>query len=72
MHSSEDHFIYDPKKKHLCIFSILWFLSVTLIILVTTDLFRENPFTFDNVLMEFLVVGSTVAMAVLFKNYFAD
>ena len=72
MRSSEDHFIYNPQKKHLFIFGILWVVSVGLIILAATDLFRENPFTFDHVLMGFLVAGSTIATAILFKNYFAD
>jgi hypothetical protein len=59
----------NPSKKNLVLFTGLWFLGITLLILSTTDLFKESFFQKKNLMIFLLIIGSTVATAKLHFKY---
>jgi len=69
MKDKNESFLTNPTKKHLILFGLLWFVSIILLILSTTDLFTESFFQKKYVLIYFLMIGSTVATGKLYFNY---
>lgn len=62
----------NPSKKNLILFTGLWFLGIALLILSTTDLFKESFFQKKNLMIYFLIVGSTLATAKLHCKYWKN
>ena len=72
MKDKQENFLTTPTKKHLIIFGLLWFISISLLTLSITDLFTEIFFQKNYVMMYFLMIGSTVATGKLYFNYWKN
>lgn len=53
-------------------FTIVWFVSMLLIVLVTTDLFTESFFQYKNLEIQFLMFLATLATAMSYVDYFKN
>ncbi|PCI08479.1 MAG: hypothetical protein COB73_06870 [Flavobacteriaceae bacterium] len=72
METIKRNFIKNPSKKNLILFTLLWFLGITLLILSTTDLFIENFLQKRYIMIYFLMIGSTIATVKLYMNYWRN
>lgn len=76
MNKEDQSFYYNPTKTQLILWTIAWFISSLLVVLAFTDLFRQNSFQFDNLIMgsiiSLMVIGSTVSTIKLYRNYYSS
>ena len=72
MKDKKESFLTNPTKKHLILFSLLWFICNTLLTLSITDLFTENFFQKNYLIMYFYMIGSTVAIGKLYSNHWKN
>ena len=72
MTDKKESFLTNPTKKHLVIFGLLWFVSISLLTLSITDLFTESFFQKNYTMMYFLMFGSTVVTGKLYFNYWKN
>jgi uncharacterized membrane protein YjjP (DUF1212 family) len=72
MNTNYKSFYHNPTLKTIIIFSILWIISNTLLILSMTDLFTESLFQKKYLMIYFLMIGSTIATGKLFFNYWKN
>ncbi|AXT19480.1 hypothetical protein D1817_06235 [Flavobacteriaceae bacterium] len=61
--------INNPSRKQLIVFISLWFIGITLLALVVTDLFTETLFQSKNSIVLLLMGTSTVVIFKLLLNY---
>ena len=66
------NFITNPSKKILILFTSLWLLGITLLILAMTDLFTESILQRKYVMVYFLMIGSTIVTGKLYFNYWKN
>lgn len=69
MNTIKKTFFHNPSLQTLVIFSILWMVSNTLLVLSITDLFTESIFQKKYLNIYFLMIGSTIATGKLYFNY---
>jgi hypothetical protein len=62
-------FIKYPTKKAVISFTALWFIGFTLLLLASTDLFTENPFKAKYLVVNFIMLVSTLFMLLLHINF---
>lgn len=62
-------FYNNPSKKTLISFSILYIVSIVLIVLAITDVFRVSVIQGDSLVLYFLMGMSTLSLINLFRNY---
>jgi hypothetical protein len=72
MENAKKNWKKNPSKKNLVLFTGLWFLGITLLILSTTDLFKESFFQKKNLTIYLLIIGSTLAAAKLHFKYWKN
>ena len=72
METVKRNFIKNPTSKNLILFTLLWFVGIFLLTLSTTDLFSESFFQKKNVMIYFLMIGSTIATAKIHINYWKN
>lgn len=70
MNTVKKTFYHNPSLKTLVIFSILWMVSNTLLVLSITDLFTESIFQKKYLIIYFLMIGSTIATGKLYLTRF--
>lgn len=62
--------VKSPSKNNLIVFSLIWFISNTFLIISITDLFSESFFQKKYIIIYVLMLGSTFSVSMLFLNYF--
>ncbi len=62
-------FYNNPSKKTLIYFSILYLVSIILIVLAITDLFTASFIQGDSLVLYFLMGMSTLSLINLIRNY---
>ena len=67
-----NNLILNPSKKQLNFCTIIWFTGVSLLMLVMTDLFTENPFRSKYLMLYLLIAGSTLAVCLQYINFFRN
>lgn len=70
--SNKSDFINNPSKKFLIIFTILYVISLILLLLAVTDIFRTELFTGSNTSLILLLGLSTFSLIRLYINYFKN
>jgi len=66
------NFITKPSKKILILFTSLWIVGITLLILSMTDLFTESFLQKKYIMIYFLMIGSTITIGKLYFNYWEN
>lgn len=69
MEKPSNNIFFNPTKKAVIIITILWVISNFLLLISITDLFTESFFQKKYVMIYFLMLGSTVAVVKLHRNY---
>lgn len=62
--------IKNPTKEHLFWISLVWVLSVGLVVLAITDFFTETIFQKRALVLLILMIGSGVAVFRVYKNFY--
>ncbi len=62
--------VKNPSKNNLIVFSLIWLISNTFLIISITDLFSENFFQKKYAMIYVLMLGSIFSVSMLFLNYF--
>lgn len=70
MEKETSNWMKAPTKTQLILFTLLSGFGITLLILVVTHLFTENPFRKQYLILHFLTLGSAIATIKLHVNYF--
>ena len=66
----EESWVSNPTKKQPIIVGVLWFIGIFLLTLAITDLFTKSFFGNVNLILLFLMLGSTATFAKVLLNYF--
>lgn len=66
----EESWINNPTKKQLVLVGTLWFIGIFLLILAITYHFTKSFFGNVNLMLFFLMLGSTATFAKVLLNYF--
>jgi len=69
MNNTKRNLFYNPSLKQLRLFTGLWILSMTLLVMAITDLFTESIWQKDYLLIYFLMISSTLSIVKLYLNY---
>ncbi|HKL36388.1 MAG TPA: hypothetical protein VJ899_08870 [Salegentibacter sp.] len=69
MTKESSNWMKDPTTIQLILFTLFSSFGIVLLILVVTDLFTENPFKKQNLLLFFLALASAIATIKLHINY---
>ncbi len=69
MKQVKTNWMNNPTRKQLILFTTLWILGITLLLLSMTDLFTESFFQKKNIIVYLLMIGSTLATFKLFRNF---
>lgn len=69
MTETEPNFFKNPTKPQMILITVLWFIGVLLLVLATTDLFRESILQQKYMLTNLLIVGSTGTFYMSLRNY---
>lgn len=72
MNSEKENFLTNPSKKNLFFFTIFWLLGTALLILSTTNLFTENFFQRQYLMIYLLMFGATLMVFKLYINYWKN
>ena len=64
--SDQKNWVTHPSKKTLTIVSLVWFLGLVLLVLGTTDLFKENL----TAPIQALIISSFLAVVGMYLRYF--
>jgi len=64
--------LQNPTKTNLIVFTLLWMVSVVLIILSVTDLFTQSVFQKRYIPVFIIVLASSRVIAKLYFNYFKN
>jgi len=72
MKTTKTNWINHPSKKQLILLTTIWILGVVLLVISMTNLFKESIFQVKYVLIYFLLIGSTVAIVRLYRNYYKN
>jgi len=67
----EDWIKYPTKQKMIYVI-FLWLISIEFVLFSVTDLFTESFFKVKNLLIAFSMLGATVVMLIVVKNYFKN
>jgi uncharacterized protein involved in response to NO len=70
MKKAKNVWITNPSKRQVILFSILWLIGIALLVISMTDLFTKSIFQRKYIMMYLLILGSTVTIFKLFRNYF--
>lgn len=69
MKRKKTDWINNPTRKQLILFTVLWILGNTLLILSISDLFTESVFQRKYIMIYLLIFGSTLATFNLYRNF---
>ena len=69
MKREKTNWMNNPSIKQLILFTALWILANTLLILSMTDLFSESVFQRKYIMIYLLMIGSTLATLNLYRNF---
>lgn len=72
MNSEKENFLTNPSKKIFVFFTIFWLLGTALLILSTTNLFTENFFQRQYLMIYLLMFGATLMVFKLYINYWKN
>jgi hypothetical protein len=61
-----------PTKKHVTLFTTLWFAGIVLLIVGTTSAFTESFFNRSNIFISIVMIGATITTGRLIRNYFRN
>lgn len=62
----------NPSKKQLIICTAVWFIGLSLLVLVMTDLFTTSPFRSKYIMLYLLMAGSTLTVGWQHINFFRN
>jgi hypothetical protein len=65
-------FFTHPTKRTLIVFTILWFVGVSLSILAATDLFTESLFKSGNLFYHGSILAPSLVVLKLYLNYYKN
>ena len=69
---NKKNILQNPTKTNLIVFTLLWMVSVVLIILSVTDLFTQTVFQKRYIPVFIIVLASSRVIAKLYFNYFKN
>lgn len=69
---TKKNILQNPTKTNLIVFTLLWMVSVVLIILSVTDLFTQTVFQKKYIPVFIIVLASSRVIAKLYFNYFKN
>lgn len=69
MAKQETNFIKKPTKTQMIVIAALWFIGALLLVLATSDLFRESMLQQKYIMTNLLLIGSTVAFGCALISY---
>ena len=69
---TKKNILQNPTKTNLIVFTLLWMVSVVLIILSVTDLFTQTVFQKRYIPVFIIVLASSRVIAKLYFNYFKN
>ena len=69
---TKKNILQNPTKTNLIVFTLLWMVSVVLIILSATDLFTQTVFQKRYIPIFIIVLASSRVIAKLYFNYFKN
>ena len=69
---TKKNILQNPTKANLIVFTLLWMVSVVLIILSVTDLFTQTVFQKRYIPVFIIVLASSRVIAKLYFNYFKN
>lgn len=62
--------IQQPSRKQVVIVSSIWFFGIICLLIAQTNFFTESLFQGKYFVTHTLMAGSTLAVVIMFKNYF--
>ncbi len=69
MEKIKNNFIQHPTRKNLFVFTSLWLLGTSLLVLSMTDLFTESFFQKGHSGIYLILISSTTFLSKLYVNY---
>ena len=69
---TDKNILQNPTKTNLIVFTLLWMISVVLILLSSTNLFTESVFQKRYIPVFIIVLASSIMIAKLYYNYFKN
>jgi len=69
MKREKTNWMKNPSRKQLILFTALWILANTLLILSMTDLLTESVFQGKYIMIYLLMIGSSLATFNLYRNF---
>lgn len=72
MPAEKSNFLKNPTKTQIILIAVFWFIGVLLLVLATTDLFRESMLQQKYLMTNLLLVGSTITFGSFLVNFFGD
>ncbi len=69
MKTKKNNWVKNPSRPQMILCTLVYFVSVVLLVLSMTDLFTENIFQGKYLLLYFVIIGATLATLKLHSNY---